>query len=121
MDILKVGDHEVFGLELNAQTGCLHYGSGVDIVAIRFKCCNRYYACYECHQAGENHPVERWGEEEFDRKAILCGSCGIELTIHQYLSCNHRCLNCKSQFNPRCKNHWGLYFIGRCCMLVAFL
>ena len=107
---MGIPNMEVFGLELNARTGCLHYGSPVDIVAIRFICCGRYYACYECHQAIEKHPVERWKREEFHLKAILCGHCGIEWTIHQYLCCNHQCLNCKSPFNPRCKNHWGLYF-----------
>src|SRR5712664_59058 len=44
---------EVRGVEVDAQTRCVHYRSTVDIVAIKMRCCGVYYACKDCHIAGE--------------------------------------------------------------------
>jgi uncharacterized CHY-type Zn-finger protein len=101
---------KVYGLQLNEQTGCLHYASPLDIVAIKFKCCNKYYACYDCHAALADHLPERWGRDDFQTKAILCGRCGEEMSIEKYRSCNSRCPHCKALFNPKCELHWNLYF-----------
>jgi uncharacterized CHY-type Zn-finger protein len=90
--------------------GCIHYHGPLDIVSIKFKCCLSYFSCYACHLGAADHPAKRWKPDEFDTKAVLCRKCDKELTIHQYLSCNNRCLNCGSPFNPGCKNHWELYF-----------
>ena len=100
----------VQGIELDPQTRCAHYHSAVDVIAIKFKCCQTYYACYSCHEALAGHPSEVWPREEFHQKAILCGVCGAQLTISQYLQCNARCPHCSTQFNPRCQNHRHLYF-----------
>jgi uncharacterized CHY-type Zn-finger protein len=91
-------------------TGCAHYHSALDRVAIRFPCCGRYYACYLCHQTLADHPPQKWQPAAFTEKAILCGHCETELTIHQYLSCNSRCTECEAPFNPGCQKHWDLYF-----------
>jgi uncharacterized CHY-type Zn-finger protein len=104
----------VYGLQLNACTGCLHYSSALDVIAIKFKCCKHYYACYSCHLEIADHPAERWQDEDCHEKAVLCGRCGVEMTIQQYLCCNNECINCQARFNPGCKLHWELYFKRSC-------
>ncbi len=101
---------QVYGLQVDSHSGCAHYRSPLDIVAIKFRCCQKYYACYDCHKAVAGHPARVWKQNEFDTKAILCGACGTELTIRQYLQSNAACLVCHSGFNPGCRYHYPLYF-----------
>jgi uncharacterized CHY-type Zn-finger protein len=100
----------VRGVEIDSRTGCAHYRSGLDIVAIKFSCCQSYYACFYCHQAEAGHPARIWRRAQFNEKAVLCGACGAELAIHQYLDCQVVCPMCGSGFNPRCASHHHLYF-----------
>jgi uncharacterized CHY-type Zn-finger protein len=100
----------VNGIDVDPQTRCAHYNLPVDIVAIRMKCCDAYYACKDCHDALAGHTVEVWPRSEWDREAVLCGACGVEMSIHQYLECNNRCPACGAQFNPACRNHHPFYF-----------
>ncbi len=88
---------------------CVHYGTEKDIVAIKFKCCNKYYACYQCHNEIENHLVKLWELEEFEEKAIACGSCFETISINKYKESSN-CPFCKSAFNVNCKKHYHLYF-----------
>jgi|SRR5579862_3624958 len=111
VDKISINDIPVYGVELNQQTGCAHYHSPLDNIALLFKCCKRYYACYYCHQADADHEIERWQPHEWDTRAILCSACGKELTIHQYFACNMRCVHCHAAFNPGCKTHWHFYFV----------
>lgn len=92
------------------RTGCFHYNSPQDNVAIKFKCCKSYYACFFCHLKFTTHLPLRWELNEFSTLAILCTQCGNEMTINQYFSCNYFCVHCKVPFNPQCKNHNHLYF-----------
>jgi uncharacterized CHY-type Zn-finger protein len=101
---------EVHGVNLDPQTRCGHYHGPTDIIAIRMKCCGVYYACKDCHNALADHPIEVWPEREWDQRAILCGACGLELTIHQYMKSESRCPACREPFNPRCRNHYHIYF-----------
>ncbi|MET3684127.1 putative CHY-type Zn-finger protein [Alkalibacillus flavidus] len=105
MDVL----HEVIG-SIDEETRCKHYHSEVDRIAIKFKCCNTYFPCYECHQDHTNHSVERWGEDEHNQKAILCGACHREITIKTYLNNPTACPHCEARFNRHCQNHHHLYF-----------
>lgn len=91
-------------------TRCIHYHSPLDIIAIKFKCCNNYYPCYYCHQEEADHASEVWTKNEFNTKAIICGVCKYEMTIDEYLHCNDQCVSCNSKFNPKCTNHHHLYF-----------
>lgn len=102
--------HEVHGLQLDPETRCLHWHGPTDILAIKFRCCNLYYACYECHAALADHPAETWPQSEFSTKATMCGACRSELTIEEYLNSGARCPRCGAQFNPRCALHHHLYF-----------
>ncbi|MCH8317144.1 MAG: hypothetical protein IIA88_01385 [Bacteroidetes bacterium] len=96
--------------EAYSDTRCKHYNSESDIIAIKFRCCSTWYPCYLCHQEMADHAIQVWKKDEFDAKAILCGRCGNELTIHQYLSSNNKCVFCNVSFNPKCSRHHHLYF-----------
>jgi uncharacterized CHY-type Zn-finger protein len=106
---LKSGPH-VYGIDLDARTRCAHYNSALDIVAIKMKCCGAYYGCKDCHDVSAGHAIEVWPEREWDQAAVLCGACGIELSIHQYLECANQCPGCNAKFNPGCRNHYHFYF-----------
>jgi len=101
---------QVMGLDLDSQTRCAHYRSPLDIIAIKMKCCGAYFACRECHDALADHPGEVWPRAAWDQKAVLCGACGSELTIEQYMNCFNQCPHCASPFNPGCRNHYHFYF-----------
>jgi uncharacterized CHY-type Zn-finger protein len=100
----------VHGLELDAQTRCAHWKSPLDIIALKMKCCGAYYACRDCHDALAGHAAEVWALGEFDTRAVLCGACGHELTVSEYLACESRCPQCGAGFNPGCHKHRHLYF-----------
>jgi uncharacterized CHY-type Zn-finger protein len=101
---------EVRGIELDAKTRCAHYHSQRDIVAIKVKCCDVYFACKDCHAALVDHSLEPWPREEWERTAVLCGACGTELTIARYLEGPDCCPACGAPFNPGCREHRGYYF-----------
>src|ERR1700678_42456 len=101
---------DVRGVNVDRQTGCEHYRGSTDIIAIKMKCCGIYYACKDCHLALADHPIETWPASEWNQQAILCGACGSELTIIQYLQSDNRCPFCRAQFNPGCRNHYHFYF-----------
>ncbi|WP_238653993.1 CHY zinc finger protein [Rothia uropygialis] len=90
-------------------TRCVHYHQPEDIIAIRFKCCDRYYPCHLCHAEAESHEASQWSVDERQTAAILCGACNAELTIHNYMFAS-RCTRCDSNFNERCALHYHLYF-----------
>lgn len=100
---------QIYGFPIDDEGRCKHYHSEKDIVSIKFKCCNKYYPCYQCHEECRDHPVELWKREEFEEKAILCGACQTELTITKYLS-QDNCPKCHTAFNPNCAKHYPLYF-----------
>ena len=101
---------KVLGIELDENTRCFHYHSKLDVIAIKFKCCNAYYACIQCHEETTHHEAVVWNTDEFDEKAILCGNCHAEMTIHEYLNANNSCPYCNTGFNPKCSNHHHFYF-----------
>lgn len=100
----------VIGAEVDAQTRCAHYKSPLDIIAIRFKCCGEWFPCYRCHREYAAHQPQVWSAAEFAVKAVLCGACGRQLTISEYLNSNSICPNCARRFNPGCAKHYHLYF-----------
>ena len=98
------------GIELDAETRCLHYRSELDIIAVKMACCGVYYACKDCHNALAGHGTKVWPRLEWGAPAILCGACGLELTIHEYMDSNDWCPRCAARFNPGCRNHYHFYF-----------
>jgi uncharacterized CHY-type Zn-finger protein len=104
------GRPQVKGVNVDAQTRCAHWHSPRDVVAIRVKCCGVYYACNDCHDELAGHAIEAWPRSDKNTLAVLCGVCGAELTIRQYLHCDDRCPNCAAEFNPGCRTHHHFYF-----------
>jgi uncharacterized CHY-type Zn-finger protein len=100
---------KVHGATVDKETRCVHYRSEKDIVAIKFKCCQRYYPCYQCHEEDAGHPIQRWVESEWGTRAILCGHCQTELTIIDYMQAV-KCPACGHAFNEGCEAHYPIYF-----------
>lgn len=101
---------DVCGVDVDAETRCRHYHGETDIIAIKFKCCGRWFPCFECHAAVADHEPQVWPIEKRGESAILCGVCGQQLSINEYFACNSTCPKCESKFNPGCANHYHLYF-----------
>jgi uncharacterized CHY-type Zn-finger protein len=40
----------------------------------------------------------------------LCGGCGHQLSVKEYLQCDSVCTKCRRAFNPGCARHYHLYF-----------
>jgi uncharacterized CHY-type Zn-finger protein len=100
----------VRGVDLDGQTRCAHYHGPTDIIAIKMKCCGEFYACKDCHEARAGHAIEVWPRSEWEQKAILCGGCGAELSIAEYMRCESCCPACGAGFNPGCRSHYHFYF-----------
>ncbi len=106
----KINGINIFGKPVDNQTRCVHWHSQLDVIAIKFKCCDKYYPCFSCHEETTDHKPEVWPRAEFDTKAILCGVCGTELTINEYMGSDNTCPKCQAAFNPSCSKHYHLYF-----------
>ncbi|RLV91211.1 Helper of Tim protein 13 [Spathaspora sp. JA1] len=92
-------------------TRCIHYHSKLDIIALKFKCCQIYYPCFKCHQELTNHKVSRYNSNDLATvKVILCGECFHELSFDEYKNNNMKCVYCHNNFNPGCSLHLDLYF-----------
>ena len=100
---------QVYGKTVDEHTRCVHYSTELDIIAIRFACCDRYYPCHLCHSETTDHPAQQWQREKWDRAAILCGLCWSQLTIETYRGAD-ACPECTAPFNPRCAEHSSCYF-----------
>lgn len=101
---------KVYGVDVDAETRCKHYHSEVDVIALKFGCCERYYPCYQCHQEVADHPPKPWPKSRADEPSVLCGACGHEMTSDEYKSCGSKCPSCGAAFNPGCRLHYHLYF-----------
>ncbi len=106
----RINGINIFGKPVDQQTRCVHWHSQLDVIAIKFKCCEKYYPCFSCHEETADHKPEVWPRAEFDSKAILCGVCGTELTINEYMGSDNTCPKCQAAFNPGCSKHYHLYF-----------
>jgi uncharacterized CHY-type Zn-finger protein len=106
---VKIHNVNVIGVGVDEKTRCAHYHSDRDIVAIRFKCCDKWYPCHLCHESS-GHATAVWPKNEFDARAVLCGCCGYQLTVREYLECDSGCPRCRHLFNPGCTNHYHVYF-----------
>ena len=105
MDAIKV-----YGKLVDDETRCEHYHSQLDIIAIKFKCCDKYYPCYQCHEETTDHPAKVWNKDEWDTKGILCGVCKTELTINEYMNSNDQCPNCKCSLQSQLQQTLSFVF-----------
>ncbi|MBE1513924.1 CHY zinc finger protein [Nesterenkonia halotolerans] len=100
---------QVRGAAVDDQTRCRHYAGPLDVVAIRFFCCDRWYPCLTCHQESEEHAISRWPLERRAELALLCGVCRRRFSIEEYLLAD-ACAQCSAPFNPGCAAHHQFYF-----------
>jgi len=107
---MQLSRPEVRGVNLDVQTRCAHYTTALDIIAIKMKCCGIYFACKECHEALAGHPTEVWPHAEWTQLAVLCGACGHEMSINEYMASSYKCPHCHASFNPGCRKHYQFYF-----------
>ncbi|MES3161420.1 MAG: CHY zinc finger protein [Halorubrum sp.] len=98
------------GVDVDPETRCAHWNSPVDVVAMRFGCCEEYYPCADCHDATAAHEAEPWPRDRFDEPAVLCGVCHERLTAREYLASDDACPSCGAAFNPGCRAHHDVYF-----------
>jgi uncharacterized CHY-type Zn-finger protein len=103
---------EINGVDVDPETRCAHYRGSNDIVALRFKCCGKWFPCHRCHDEIAGHPAVVWPEQEFDELLVLCGGCGRQMTPREYLDCASTCPACGRSFNPACAKHAHYYFSG---------
>lgn len=66
---------KVEGQLIDSETRCVYYQSELDIIAIKFKCCNAYFPCFNCHSELAKHEAQVWPRNEFNTLAVLCGVC----------------------------------------------
>ncbi len=97
---------QIYGVDVDAKGRCVHYHLQVDIVALKCGQCQKYYACYQCHDALEKHPFAAVSKD--DSAPVLCGNCRQTLTFDQYQM--GQCPFCRHAFNPRCRLHQTIYF-----------
>ncbi|MDB2243290.1 CHY zinc finger protein [Halorubrum ezzemoulense] len=98
------------GVAVDPETRCAHWDDPVDVVALRFGCCEAYYPCDACHDAATDHEAVPWPRDRFDDPAVLCGVCETTITASEYLDCDDTCPACGAAFNPGCRKHRGRYF-----------
>ncbi len=106
----KLIHNQVKGISLDSNTRCFHYHSPTDIIAIKMRCCGTYYACIDCHAALAGHAPQVWPRDQWHQKAVLCGGCGLEMSVLEYMASENHCPGCGLPFNPGCRNHYHLYF-----------
>lgn len=106
---IRVGEHLVHGAPIDAQTRCVHWATELDVLAILFPCCDRWYPCHDCHEEHADHAAVPWDATAGAREALLCGVCGGTSTIADYRATS-RCSRCDREFNPNCRRHHHLYF-----------
>ncbi|WP_435361025.1 CHY zinc finger protein [Haloarchaeobius sp. DFWS5] len=100
----------VFGVEVDPETRCAHYDTELDVVALRFDCCDRFFPCFQCHAAVADHEASVVPRDECGTVSVLCGRCGHLLTVSEYLDCDSTCSDCGGDFNPGCARHADRYF-----------
>jgi len=104
-----LGARVVHGRTVDDQTRCVHYAGPLDVLAILFPCCDRWYPCRECHDEDADHPGRPWDAGRRDAHALLCGRCGDTTSIAEYARTS-ACGRCGGPFNPACRAHHHLYF-----------
>ncbi|OTE98507.1 CHY zinc finger protein [Halorubrum sp. SD612] len=99
------------GVAVDPETRCAHWDDPVDVVALRFGCCETYYPCDACHDAAADHEAVPWPRGRFGEPAVLCGACRTTLTAREYLAADdNACPACGAAFNPGCRKHRDRYF-----------
>lgn len=107
---MRIHGEEIKGPVIDGETRCAHYHGDNDRIAIKFFCCGDWFPCHACHEEAGCGSPEVWPKDRFDERAVLCGGCGHQLTVREYLEGEPSCPECGTSFNPGCKLHRALYF-----------
>jgi uncharacterized CHY-type Zn-finger protein len=75
----------VRGVAVDGATRCAHYRTDRDVVAIRFACCDAFYACFDCHATVTDHDAGRLPADRLDEPSVRCGACGTVHAARTYL------------------------------------
>ena len=67
-------------------------------------------ASKDCHDALAGHAADVWPRAEWSMPAVLCGTCGLEMSVRTYFDCGNICPGCGARFNPGCRTHYHFYF-----------
>ena len=75
---------QIHGLLVDKESRCQHSHSPLDIVALKCYDCQKYYACYQCHDHIEDHRFRAYPCHIKQDKVVICGVCLHEMTIENY-------------------------------------
>lgn len=104
---------KIYGKLCDSVGRCIHYHQVTDIVAMKCAQCNRFYACYRCHNEEEVHPFAPLIVDNLKQLAtVLCGNCQTEQTYDDYIK-RGNCGTCQRPFNPKCTSHHEYYFSSK--------
>ncbi|MFL4356214.1 CHY zinc finger protein [Streptococcus uberis] len=103
---MKAKNLPFLGMALDEQSRCYHYHSENDIVALKCQSCQKYYACYHCHDSLEDHLFVATNSQE--SYPVMCGVCQHLLSLKDYQK--GYCIFCQNPFNPKCSLHYDVYF-----------
>jgi uncharacterized CHY-type Zn-finger protein len=74
METVKIDDHtakkaqaiNALGIDVDYQNCCENYTSHLDVVAFRYKCCGRHYACARCYEVLAGHEIVLWDKTDYE-------------------------------------------------------
>ena len=90
---------------IDAEGGCRHWHTLVDVVANKCHTCGGWFACSLCHAELTDHD---FGPMPKDELCVMCGACGRTMTFAEYSA--YKCPACGHAFNTGCALHAGTYF-----------
>ncbi|MBM7436364.1 CHY zinc finger protein [Leuconostoc rapi] len=97
---------EIFGLLTDQAGRCQHWHQPVDIIANKCQICQKYFACYLCHDALTSHDFQPMPTSQI---SVMCGICHFEMSGNTYAG-QEKCPACLHAFNPKCHLHHDIYF-----------
>ncbi|MFC4652392.1 CHY zinc finger protein [Lactococcus nasutitermitis] len=98
-------EKHIYGKEVDEKGRCAHYHQSNDIAGLKCESCQKYFACYQCHDELMEHLFEPCSKND---SPVICGECKNQLNFDNYA--RGYCPYCQTAFNPNCHLHWNLYF-----------
>lgn len=97
--------YKIYGKGLDKSGRCYHYHQDNDIVGLKCSTCQKYFACYKCHDELMSHNFSACDKNSYP---VICGQCGTISNFDDYAK--GYCSQCQAVFNPKCHLHWEIYF-----------
>ena len=96
---------KIWGREIDSEGRCAHYHQNNDIVGLKCSTCQKYFACYQCHDELMDHSFKACDKTDYP---AICGKCRNIINFEDYKEGS--CIHCHAPFNPNCHRHWSIYF-----------